>query len=132
MPVRAEERIRACGGFAKDKKKFQPYDKNLKFELGVVTHNGQGKYRETDVVAPWSVLPEIESGFSQQGEHGIVPHHLEQIASWWPVVCARSADSQTMTAMGMCGGVVIVICIYQLMWDIPAAWQVLVIPISRL
>ena len=129
LPVRAKERIRACGGFAKDKKEVQPYDK--KFELGVVTYSGQGKYRETDVVAPWSVLPEDDSGFPQQGEHGILPHHLEQIASWWPVVCVRDANSQTMTLAGICGGVVIVICIYQLLWDILAAWQVRAIPVSR-
>ena len=35
LPVRAEERIRACGGFTQDKKQFQPYDNTLKFELGI-------------------------------------------------------------------------------------------------
>ena len=62
LPTRAEERIRACGGF-NDKKKFVPYSKNLKFELGMVTYNGTGKYRQTDVVAPWNAIPEDERGF---------------------------------------------------------------------
>jgi hypothetical protein len=132
LPARAEETIRACGGFAKDKTNFQHFSKDLKFELGIVTYNGTGKYRTTDVVAPWSAVPEDVRGIPQGSEHGILLHHLEQIASWWPVVCVRSADEQTMTAMGMCGGGVIVICIYRLMWDVPAAWSARVIPISRL
>ena len=74
LPVRAEERIRACGGFKKDKKKFQSYDNNLKLELGSVTYNGTGKYRETDVVAPWSAIPEDEGAFPQPGQQGILPH----------------------------------------------------------
>ena len=89
LPTRAEERIRACGGF-KDKRRLVPYNNNLRFELGMVSYNGTGKYRETDVVAPWSDIPEYV------------------------------------------GGWVIVICMYQLMWDIPSAWQVRVIPISRM
>ena len=45
LPTRAEERIRACGGY-KDKKRFVPYSKNLRFELGMVTYNGNGTARQ--------------------------------------------------------------------------------------
>ena len=111
LPVRVEERIRACGGF-KDKKRLVTYNNNLKFELGIVTYNGTGKYRETDVVAPWSDIPEDEGAFLQPGQQGILPHHLDQIASWWPVVCVHDATAGTMTLTGIVGGWVIVICIY--------------------
>ena len=37
-----------------------------------------------------------------------------------------------MTLVGYFGGFVIVICIYQLMWDTPWAWEVRVIPHSRM
>jgi len=131
LPTRAEERIRACDGF-KDKTRFVPYSNNLRFELGMVTYNGTGKYREADVVAPWSAIPEDEGAFPQEGQQGISPHLLEQIASWWPVVCVHDATAGTMTLTGIVGGWVIVICIYQLMWDLPSAWQVRVIPISRM
>jgi hypothetical protein len=131
LPTRAEERIRACDGF-KDKKRFVPYSKNLRFELGMVTYDGTGKYREADVVAPWSAIPEDEGVFPQEGQQGISPHDLEQIASWWPVVCVHDDAAGTMTMAAVCGGWVIVICIYQLRWDIPSAWSVRAIPLSRM
>ena len=75
MPTRAEERIIACGGF-KEKKRFVPYSKNLRFELGMVTYNDNGKYRQTDVVAPWDAIPEDERSFHQEGQQSISPFDL--------------------------------------------------------
>jgi hypothetical protein len=99
-------------------------------QLGMVTHNGTGKYRQTDVVAPWNAIPE---DFHQQGQpSNIPPFDLEQIASWWPVVCVHDDAEGTITMTAVCGGWIIVICIYQLMWDIPSAWSVRVIPLSRM
>jgi len=132
LPTRAEERIRACGGF-KDKKRFVPYSKNLRFELGMVTYNGSGKYRQNDVVAPWNAIPEDEGALHQQGQQNTIPpFDLEQIASWWPVVCVHDDAEGTITMTAACGGWIIVICIYQLMWDVPSAWSVRVIPLSRM
>ena len=132
LPTRAEERIRACGGF-KDKKRFVPYSKNLRFELGMVTYNGSGKYRQNDVVAPWNAIPEDEGALHQQGQQNTIPpFDLEQIASWWPVVCVHDDAEGTITMTAVCGGWIIVICIYQLMWDVPSAWSVRVIPLSRM
>jgi hypothetical protein len=130
LPTRAEERIRACDGF-KDKKRFVSYSKNLRFELGMVTYNGTGKYRQTDVVAPWNAIPEDEGAFHQEGQQRISPFDLEQIASWWPVVCVDGAHAGTVTRTGIVGGKVVVIGIYQLMQRLPQAWEVMVIPMSR-
>ena len=98
----------------------------------MVTYSGTGKYRVTDVVAPWSDIPEDEGAFPQAGQQGISPHFVEQIASWWPAVCVHDATAGTMTLTGIVGGKVIVIAMYQLMWALPSAWQVRVIPISRM
>ena len=97
----------------------------------MVTYNGTGKYSVTDVVAPWSDLPEDEGAFLQAGQLGISPHRLEKIASWWPVVCVDGAHAGTVTRTGIVDGKVVVIGIYQLMQRLPQAWEVMVIPMRR-
>ena len=132
LPTRAEEKIRACEGFQLGRRVFVRYlHNNLRFELGMVTYNGTGKYSVTDVVAPWSDLPEDEGAFLQAGQLGISPHRLEKIASWWPVVCVDDAHAGTVTRTGIVDGKVVVIGIYQLMQRLPQAWEVMVIPMRR-
>jgi hypothetical protein len=133
LPTRAEEKIRACEGFKLGRRVFVRYgNNNLRFELGMVTYNGTGKYSVTDVVAPWSDIPEDEGAFRQAGQLGISPHRSEQIASWWPVVCVDDTTAGTMTRTGIVGGKVFVIGSYQLMWSVASAWEVRVIPIGRM
>ena len=99
----------------------------------MVTYNGSGKYRQNDVVAPWNAIPEDEGALHQQGQQNTIPpFDLEQIASWWPVVCVHDDAEGTITMTAVCGDWIIVICIYQLMWDVPSAWSVRVIPLSRM
>ena len=132
LPTRAEEKIRACEGFKLGRRVFVRYLHNkLRFELGMVTYNGTGTYSVTDVVAPWSDIPEDEGAFLQAGQLGISPHRLEKIASWWPVVCVDGAHAGTVTRTGIVDGKVVVIGIYQLMQRLPQAWEVMVIPMSR-
>ena len=132
MAFRAKEVIKKCGGYKDNRKRFQSFADNLEFELAVVTHKGTGKYSQEDVVVPWCTLPEFPGQEVSENGYMLAAQQLELIAGWWPCVCVREAGAMHMTLVGYFGGNVIVISVCQLMWDTPSAWEVRVIPHSRM
>jgi hypothetical protein len=158
-PLRLQEfarrKARSLGYVGLPGGKNIPFREDMAFDLGLVTYDGC-KYRDSDVLVPWAALGEqdpIEPPFNGRpgqppppvrpaitdGRPGSSndppPTHvvadpavLEQEATWWPVV------NITSTTITSCGGVVIVVvCVYQWMWDRPTGWHVRVTEIrSRL
>ena len=109
-------------------KEFQPYTPEVKFELCLVTYKRGGKYGEEDRVVPWYALPEDDEDEALD-QYMAVPHALRQPAGRWPVVRVSFPSDCSMRTVYAGGGLVIVICIYQLMWDQPVAWSVQVFPL---
>jgi hypothetical protein len=123
----AQLKLKKCGGWTVHKK-FQPYTPEVKFELGMVTYKRSGKYGAEDRVVPWYALPEDDEDEARD-EYLAVPSELRRPQGWWPVVRVFFPSDCSMRTVHASGGYVIVICIYQLMWDQPVGWSVQVFPL---
>ena len=96
-----------------------------------------GHYKDSEALVPWAALPEDDDPPNTGGassSHEIAPWQvadpsvLTSHTGWWPVV------SITTTTLTRCGGtVVVVVCVYQWMWDRPTGWRIRVVEMrSRL
>ena len=130
LPTRAALKIHKCGGFIGNNKKFVPLEPGHNFELAMITYKRAGRYGPEDRVVPWYALPENNAEFAE-GNFSADPSMLQQPTGWWPVVRVVSPGECSMTTVYRTGGWIIVICIYQLMWDQPAAWSVQVYPVRE-
>ena len=107
----AREKMRALGCVSKGGKKLA-YSEAMSFHLGCVTYEGQGVYKPSDRVVPWEQVPEGDA----QGSVGDMAFEVD--AAWWPVIHIAE-DGEIWVGVG---GWVIVVCIYQWMWDMPVAY----------
>ena len=75
-------------------------------------------------------MPENNESFASD-DFMAMPEWLEQPTGWWPVVRVVIRGECSMSTIYKVGGWVIVICIYQLMWDQPMGWSVHVYPLRE-
>ena len=138
----ARERMRSLGHVQLDGQIVQ-WDPSLRFSLGVVTYDG-ARYNAGNVCIPYEALPNGH-GFGDDDDEGppdsggassswqvqtrapavtvAYPTILEQEAWRWPVVHI----SRTTTLVRCGGTVVVVVCVYQWMWDRPTGWRLRVV-----
>ena len=107
LPKKAMEIHMEKGSFFDGKKLIQARDSRVKYELGVVSYPGTGKYKDATIYVPWHDLPDAEEvADEEQLQITSPPGH-----SWWPVIALQTeAVSQFMKK-------IFVVCFYQLLAD---------------
>ena len=121
------------GGVSLGKGKAMPSHDGLHFDLALAPYSG-GHYRDNEMCVPFSILPDGRPSGLPSGDGCIDPPNtggassswevanpqvLTQEQNWWPVVTITS------TTLVRCGGtVIVVVCVYQWMWDQPTGWRI--------
>ena len=112
------------GGGITFKKKVVPYDpSSITLGLAACTFDG-AKYTDADKCIRWSDVPEDQSAVdalvlgTQNPTEGL-PALIHMATGWWPVV---TVEGGWVTYDG--GDWVVVVCVYQWMWDQPVGWQI--------
>jgi hypothetical protein len=128
----AKRRVKELGGYQAEKR-WVEYDPSWTYSLGLVPYSG-GRYTSDQVCVPWEALPEDDdppnsggaaSSWEGQGAMQVAdPHVLYEQTGWWPVV---SITHRTTTLVRCGGTVVVVVCVYQWMWDRPTGWRIRVV-----
>jgi hypothetical protein len=107
-------------------------------EMGILEYSGQGHYPETTEWFAWPIVAGEEQVSEERKERLIDPSK-----GYWPVCKVKSPwDSEGSQVDAQTGGGcrtryrtrcrIYVICVYQIMWPQPRAWEVWQAPSSRM
>ena len=78
-----------------------------KYELGIVSYPGTGKYKEANIYIPFHELPDHEDVATQEQ----LQRHSPPGQGWWPVICLQTVvDTEGRKK-------VLLVCYYQIMTD---------------
>ena len=93
------------GVFYHNKKPLYPTD--AKYELGIVSYPGTGKYKDANIYLPFHELPDVEDVANEEQLHITSPPGQ----GWWPVIALQTEVlSENLKK-------VLVVCWYQLLSD---------------
>ena len=110
-----------------------------KARLALVTYDGSGKYHEGTQVAPYVHLPEFPHQVGGRSKDDHRPYALTDedttltTGVWWPVLVLVDEEEEeglrAWTLVLVIGGVIWIVCIYQILWDQPVSWRVTARPL---
>ena len=100
LPQAAMKIHREKGVFYDGKREVTPSD--AKYELGVVSYAGTGKYNEKNLYVPYHQLPDTEDIANEEQQRITNPPGQ----GWWPVIALQTAPTA-----------VLIVCWYQLLSD---------------
>jgi hypothetical protein len=143
LPTRAAEVLAQKGvlldGKAKKKVAIQGTPR-----LAMIAYNGIGKHHEKTKCVPWDAVPGTPQDVGSdipRGRSGrdfrdwVAQDELDELGApdaWWPVVILADAPTdEGIQLLVSWGGVIYVVCIYQVWWDAPGAWRVTMTPLRR-
>jgi hypothetical protein len=142
LPARGM-RILQAKGLRVGKKPMHPLPSSMC--LAAVSYGGSGKYDGTSHIIPFKMLPRVKehvgggsssgggSGSSSSGSgdlrRALYPDEFQVLGQhqWWPVAILGWSDNHLEGLVYM-GGALVVVCVYQFMWDHPHGWGITMRP----
>ena len=102
MPKRAKEIHLEKGVFFHGRQAISPAE--ARYELGVVSYPGDGKYDDTSIYVPFHEVPDVQEVASQKQLKMVSPPGQ----GWWPVIALKTVRTLSTKK-------VLVVCWYQLL-----------------